>query len=377
MHTVLAVLLGAGVIVGIGGPLLRRMLGKGSDVYESVWRRSGDVAAAPTLASAIQSIVIVGMGASLGREASIKQAGASIAAIFARWPRLTTDDRRLLVACGIGAGMAAAYNVPLGGALFTIEVLLGTVSLELVLPALAASVIATVASWSILPATPIYDVPKYPLTMSLVLWTLVAGPLLGLAGAWFVRLIGFATRHQPQGVGIILWPIGVFAALGAAAIAFPQLLGNGKDVAQLAFVNQVSLGLLLAIPVLKTVAIASCLASGAHGGLFTPTMMVGAALGGLLGTAWEMVMPGCSAGCCALIGACAFLAVTTQGPISSVVLVLEVTQHLDNTVITMLMAVAVATLVGRLVEPRSVYSIRIAQSDGENRSAAAPQPIRN
>jgi chloride channel protein, CIC family len=100
------------------------------------------------------SIAIVGMGVSLGREGALKQTGAAIASKLAGWFQLTPAQQRLLVACAAGAGMAAAYNVPFGGAIFAVEVLLGTLSLPLMLPALAASFIATGVSFLLLPARP-------------------------------------------------------------------------------------------------------------------------------------------------------------------------------------------------------------------------------
>jgi chloride channel protein, CIC family len=103
---------------------------------------------------AIQSIVVVGMGASLGREAAPKQIGALVASILGQWAEIPRSQRRLLVACGAGAGMATVYNVPFGGAMFGLEVLLGTLSLPLAPPALMAALIATAVSWLLLSNRP-------------------------------------------------------------------------------------------------------------------------------------------------------------------------------------------------------------------------------
>jgi chloride channel protein, CIC family len=110
-----------------------------------------------TLGSALLSVVIVGMGVSLGREGAPKQAGAVFANFFSDRTRLSDEQRRLLVACGAGAGMGAAYGVPLGGALFALEVMRGMLALRYVLPALFASLVATAVSWVALP-----DVPTAP-----------------------------------------------------------------------------------------------------------------------------------------------------------------------------------------------------------------------
>jgi H+/Cl- antiporter ClcA len=312
-----------------------------------------------TLARAVQSISAVGFGMSLGREAPIKQAGGTIASGVAHWTGLSPERRQVLVACGVGAGMAAAYNVPLGGALFAVEVLLGVTTLELVLPALTASAIATASSWALLPAEPIYQVPEFPLSPSLCIWSLLTGPLYGLAGVLLIRAIGWTSRHEPHGAGILIKPFIVLGGLGVVSIWFPELLGNGKDTVQLAFNDQVSPVRLLVLPVLKLIAIVACLICGAKGGLFTPTMMIGALLGSLLGHGWVWIMPGASLGCCAVIGACALLAASSQGPTSAVVMTLELTRRIDPTMVPILLAVCGAMLTIRRIERHSVYSIRI------------------
>jgi hypothetical protein len=260
--------------------------------------------------------------------------------------------------------MAAAYNVPVGGALFAVEVLLGSISLRLALPALMCSGVATAASWLLLPTGPIYRVPEYPLSLQLTVWSLVAGPLLGLATVPLVRAIGWADAHKPRGsVATVVSPVVLLTILGMISIAFPQLLGNGKDVVQLAFSDQFGVFLLLVLPGLKLLATAGCLRSGASGGLFTPTMTIGSLLGGLLGHAWDRVWPGASMGSCSVIGSCAFLAAASQGPISALVLVLELTRHIDATMVPMLLAVISAMLVARRIERQSIYSIRLHLDD--------------
>jgi H+/Cl- antiporter ClcA len=152
----------------------------------------------------------------------------------------------------------------------------------------------------------------------------------------------------------------VLFSLGALAIEFPQLLGNGKDTVQLAFTGSFTPALLFSLPLLKLIATVACLRSGASGGLFTPTMTVGALLGGAMGYLWSFIWPAAAAGSYAEIGACAVLAAATQGPISALVLTLEMTRHADATMVPMLLAVCGATIVARRLEHRSIYSARAA-----------------
>jgi H+/Cl- antiporter ClcA len=360
----LSVLLGAGALTGLGQLLLQRLTSVNSiDITEAITRQAGRLPALRTLGSAVLSILVVGMGASLGREGAPKQFGAVIADRLADRAALSDEQRRLLVACGAGAGMAAAYGVPLGGALFALEVLRGVLALRLILPALLTSAIATGISWFMLPNAPTYTLPAYPLSASVVCWTLLAGPLIGCASVAYIRLIAFADRIKPRGWRRLVVPMVVLGLIGAASIAFPQVLGNGKDVAQLAFSGTVLPVLLLLLVFLRPLATILCLGSGVPGGLFTPSIAFGAMLGGVLGLAWSAVWPGVPAGLFAVLGAAAVLAATTHGPISAVVLMMEMTARDRSFLLPMILIVVTATVIARSLDARSIYDARF--SDGE------------
>jgi H+/Cl- antiporter ClcA len=298
-----------------------------------------------------------------------------IANVLSDRARLSDEQRRLLVACGAGAGMAAAYGVPLGGALFALEVLRGVLALRLVLPALMASLIATAVAWIALPDAPTYLVPAFPSSSSVVCWALLAGPIAGIASVGYVRMVAWADRNKPRGWLRLVAPVSALGLLGLVSIVFPQLLGNGKDIAQLAFADQVAPWLLLALLLLKPLATVLCLGSGTPGGLFTPSLAMGALLGGVLGHAWSWLWPGVPPGLFAVIGAAAVLAATTQGPISAVVLMMELTGRDRSFIVPMLLAVATATLVSRSIEPRSIYDARLTDAEVETRlKSRAPSP---
>jgi chloride channel protein, CIC family len=356
----IAVVVAAGILVGAVRWLWKQPPGgHAGELAEAIWFRCGRLPLAPTLGRAVLSIVIVGMGASLGREAAPKQTGAAIANALAERARLSALERRLLVACGTGAGMAAVYNVPFGGALFALEVLLGSLALPLIAPALATSLIATWVSWLFLPNVAEYSVPGYDVSTPQIVWAIVFGPLAGLAAVAYIRAIAWADSHRPQGWPLFAAPVLVFAALGLLALVFPQLLGNGKDVVQQLLLDQLALPLLLPLLVLKPLVTSACLGSGAPGGLFTPTLTCGALLGGLCGRLWDFVWPGASAGSHALIGAAALLAAAMQGPVSAIVLVLELTRSADALLVPLMLAVAGAIAVAYRLEARSIYSARI------------------
>jgi CIC family chloride channel protein len=362
------VLLGAGLLTGAGQMILRHLSsGNGIDTTAAIWFRAGRLPAWRTLGSALLSVLLVGMGISLGREGAPKQAGAVFANFFSDRAKLSDEQRRLLVACGAGAGMGAAYGVPLGGALFALEVMRGMLALRYVLPALVASTIATAVSWLVLPDAPTYVIPAYSSSLSSMAWSLVAGPILGVASVGYVRAITWADRNKPRGWHRFAVPVLGLGLLGVVSIPFPQLLGNGKDIAQLAFTNRAAPALLLILIVLKPAATALCVRSGAPGGLFTPSLTVGALLGAGLGYAWSWLWPGVPTGMFAVLGAGAVLAATTQGPISTVVLIMELTGRDRSFIVPLLLAVAAATMVARTIDSRSIYDARLTDEEVEIR----------
>jgi chloride channel protein, CIC family len=358
------VLLSAGVLTGVGQILLKQLTsGNSIDTTAAIWFYAGRMPALRTLGSAVLSILSVGMGSSMGREGAPKQAGAVFANFFSDWSRLSDEQRRLLVACGAGAGMGAAYGVPLGGALFSIEVMRGKLALRYILPALVASIIATGVSWFWLPNEVTYVFPSYAVSASVLIWALLAGPLAGLASVAFVRMVRWADKNKPKGWQRVLAPVVVLTLVGVVAIWFPYILGNGKDTSQLLFVGGVAPLVVLAVFFLKPAATIMCMRSGAPGGLFTPSLTAGALLGAVLGLGWSHLWPGVPAGLFAILGAAAMLSATTQGPISSMVLMIELTGRARSFILPMFIVVCLATLVARSIESRSIYDAKLSDDE--------------
>jgi CIC family chloride channel protein len=366
----IVVLLGAGFLTGAGQLLLVRLTsGNGIDITSAIWFSAGRLPKGRTLGSAVLSVILVGMGASLGREGAPKQAGAVIANGLADKTGLSDEQRRLLVACGAGAGMAAAYGVPLGGALFALEVLRGMLALRLVLPALLTSVIAALTSWLVLPNAPTYVVAHFDNSVGNLALVFLVGPIAGLVSVAFVRAVAFADRNRPTRWRRLIAPILALGLLGLLSIPFPQLLGNGKDIAQLVFSDQIPFLILLMLLILKPAMTLLCLGSGVPGGLFTPSLSLGALLGAVLGHACFLVWPDVQPALAAIVGAGAILAATTQGPISAVVLMMELTGGDRSFIAPLLLGVVMATLVSRSIEPRSIYDARLTDQEIAQRQA--------
>jgi H+/Cl- antiporter ClcA len=359
----LLILLAAGLVTGLGQIVLKKLSsGNGIDTTAAIWFHAGRLPMLRTLGSAVLSVVVVGMGASLGREGAPKQVGAVFANWFSDRARLSDEQRRLLVSCGAGAGMSAAYGVPLGGALFSLEVMRGVLALRYILPALFCSITASAVAWTMLPDAPTYNIPAFASSFALV-----PAVLCGLAGGLFsvayVRLMTWAERNKPTNWRRVVVPIVGLGLLGIGAIWFPQLLGNGKDVSQLMFLAQVPAVLAMELFILKPAAILLCVRSGVPGGLFTPSLTSGALLGTVIGYLCTWLWPGAPLGLFGLLGAGAVLAATTQGPISAVVLLMELTGRDRSFILPLLLAAATATLIARSIEARSIYDARLSDEE--------------
>ena len=303
-----------------------------------------------TTVHALLQIVTVALGSPLGREVAPREIGSLLAGRFAHAARLTPDDCRLMVACGAGAGLAAVYNVPLGGAIFVLEVLLGTFEMRALIVAVVTSAIAAIVAWLGLGNEHQYTVPAFVLSTPLVAWSIVCGPLFGFAAYGFVRLTTRARANAPKDWRLPVFALLNFAVIGVLSMGFPQLLGNGKGPASLGFDGTLTIGLAAVLLVLKVLIEAGSLRAGAEGGLLTPGLANGALLGVVLGGLWSIVWPGASLGGCALIGATAFLAASMQMPITAVVLLLEFTRANHDCLVPMLLAVAGSLVAYRLAQ---------------------------
>ncbi len=368
-HIILLLL--AGLLTGLGQWLLTRLTsGNGIEITAAIWFQAGRLPTFRTLGSAVLSIVIVGMGASLGREGGPKQFGAVFGNLFSSLEKLSDEQRRLVVAIGAGAGMAAVYSVPLGGALFALEVLRGALALRLVMPALAAALIATKTASFVVPNEPLYAVPVYAISPEVYVWAVIASPFIGLWSVVFVRAIAWADHVRPSNWRRLAAPPLVFAVVGVLSILFPELLGNGQDLAQLQFLHPLAPLALAALLLLRPLVTVASAASGAPGGLFTPSLAAGALAGAALGGLWMWVHPGGEIGLFALLGAGAMLAATTQGPVSSLVLMMELTGEARAFALPMLTAIIVATATARLIERRSIYEARLTDEEVAERLKA-------
>ncbi|HEX9242647.1 MAG TPA: chloride channel protein [Anaeromyxobacter sp.] len=328
-------------------------------ILEAIWHRGRGLILGRTLARGALSIGAVAMGASLGREGALVQTGAAAGSWLAE--RLGVDEAqaRIIVACGAASGIAAAYDVPIGGALFGLEVLLGSFALELLGPIVVSCVVATAVARTLPGSHVTYVIPEYELLRpSELLVGLALAPFFGLASAVYVRVMGTVEvqlDRLPRWAQPALPPLAL-GLVGAAAIRWPALLGNGFDTVHDILLGRVPLVALLALPFLKLLATALCAGSGVPGGLFTPSLFFGAALGGLAGEllthalGWSV-----PSGALALVGMAAVLAGTTHAAVSSVLIIFELTGDY-GVILPLMLTAAIAAATSRAIEPDSLYT---------------------
>ncbi|WP_322107132.1 chloride channel protein [Paraburkholderia sp. J41] len=299
-----------------------------------------------TTVHALLQIVTVALGSPLGREVAPREIGAVIAGWLAKRTGLTAGERRLMIACGAGAGLAAVYNVPFGGAVFVLEVLLGSFGWSAVVPAITTSAIAAVVAWIGLGDAQQYRVPAYAINAQLVTISALCGPVFGAAAHGFANLTSRARSASPKDWRLPLYSLVNFAGIGVLAIWFPQLPGNGKGPAGLSFDDDLGIGLAATLLALRVLITTTTLRAGAKGGLLTPGLANGALLAIVIGGVTNHVWPGMATGAFAIVGAAAFLASSMQMPVTAIVLALEFTHANHDLAIPMLLAVAgsVATL---------------------------------
>lgn len=305
------------------------------DYMEAVAVGDGVISARPTLVRSISSLLTIASGGSIGREGPMVQLAALIGSKVAILRKAPLPRRRLLVACGAAAGIASAYNAPIAGALFVAEIVMGSFSMESFGPLLVSAVSADATIHRLLGYGPVFEVPAvhFGENWELILYA-VFGVLLGHLAPPFVALLDWSKkRFAALRVPIFVRFAAGGAIVGVISILFPQVWGNGYSVVDAILHDRLLGWLLLAVLCAKIASTASTVGSGAVGGVFTPTLFIGAAVGALTRSVLKLALPHMTSGTSAfaVVGMGGFLAATTHAPLTSVLMIFEMT--LDHQVV--------------------------------------------
>ena len=347
-----AAILSGGLIAGWGWWLLGRYGSQRVSIAQAVNDANKPMPCFTTAIHALLQIITVALGSPLGREVAPREAGALGAGLIASKLGLDADARKVLIASGAGAGLAAVYNVPLAGALFTLEVLLVTFRWQCAVAALITSAIAAgVATWGLGNEVQ-YHFLVGAAPASIIAWAIICGPILGAAAMLFRKLTQQARARVKTTLQMPLFCLLSFALLGGLSVIFPQLPGNGKGPMQLALDGALPMALFISLLILKMLVILAVLRSGAEGGLLTPGLTIGALFSLMLCAVWQHLVPGGNSGSFALIGGTAFLAASMQMPLTAVALLLEFTGMDHSYLVPAILCTSGSFLMCRWLEQR-------------------------
>lgn len=319
----------AGIIIYKWAP---EAAGHGTDaVIDAFHRLRGVIRGRVPIVKAISSAITIGSGGSAGREGPIAQIGAGFGSYLASTLKLSDRDRRLMVIAGAGGGIGSIFRAPLGGALFAAEVLYREPEFEFegIIPAIISSIIAysvfaSFFGWGVLFDTPAY-LFRHPLEL---IFYAILGIFCVILGAFYVKVFyGVKERFDRLQIKNYLKPAVGGLMLGGIAMFFPQVLAMGYGWIQLAIYGKMAVGLMFILAIAKIFATSFTIGSGGSGGVFAPALFIGAMLGGAFGQVAHILFPDIVSQPTAfvLVGMGAFFAGVANVPISSLIMVCEMT----------------------------------------------------
>jgi CIC family chloride channel protein len=344
------------------------------EVMDAVFYKRGNIRGQVAVVKSLASALSIGSGAAVGREGPIIQIGSALGSAFSQAIGLATRQKITLLAAGAGAGIAATFNTPLGGVLFALEILLPEVSNRTFLPVVVATGAATTIGRILIGPDPAFVVPAIQLSLApaLGMQEAIAFVLLGIVcgvASWaFIRLLvimedgfpklpGNAYTQNILGMAIV----GLMMVVMTRVFGHPYVDGVGYGVIQSVLDNKMaSVGLLALLFVLKLFATTISLGSGASGGIFSPSLYLGATLGGAFAVAVGKILPlaGVTVPSAAIVGMAAMVGAGTGGVMTAIVMVFEMTRDYAI-IVPVIVAVAVAAGIRRALISETIYTIKL------------------
>ncbi len=332
------------------------------EVMEAVAVRGGAIRKRVAVLKAAVVAICLGSGGSAGREGPIVHVGAAIGSLVGRLFSVPVRMLRTFVGCGAAAGIAATFNAPIAGALFAGEVILGQFGVVSFSAIVISSVVATVISRAFIGNFPAFAVPAFHLQHRFeLLFYAGMGLLAALVGCLFIwGLQKLSNLFERVKIPEPVKPAVGGLLVGAIGIALPQVLGVGYGGINAAMHSAMPWLIMLALLGGKLLATSFTLGSGGSGGIFAPSLFLGAMLGGLTGTLLAAVLPGevGSAGSCALVAMGAMVAATTRAPITAIIMVFEMTNNYTIILPLMIACILATLLAGQIVRP-SIYHAKL------------------
>ncbi|MFZ1988332.1 MAG: chloride channel protein [Alphaproteobacteria bacterium] len=343
------------------------------EVMDAIFYKEGRIRPIVAAVKSLASALSIGSGAAVGREGPIIQIGASLGSSTGQWFRLEAWQRITLVAAGAGAGIASTFNTPIGGVIFAIELMMPEFSTRTFLPVALATGTATFVGRMFFGPRPAFDVPAVgavpsnPSSIIVLVLYAVLGVVIGLGATGFIRGLHFAEEKFERIKNPYLRHAVGMTLVGALMYAFLRFSGHYQiDGVGYSTIQDVLLGGLSAAPFLillfgsKLTATSLSLGSGSSGGIFSPSLYMGATLGGAFGALMQMLFPAASISvpAFAIVGMAAMVGSGTGAAMTAVTMIFEMT--LDYSIVMpMIIAVAVALGVRRYLSRENIYTIKL------------------
>ena len=339
-----------------------------TDYMEAVAIGDGVVPVRLSLWRSVSSLFTISSGGSIGREGPMVQLAALGASLIGRWVHFDPPRLRLLVACGAAAGITSAYSAPIAGAFFVTEIVLGSIAMESFGPVVVAAVVANITMREFAGYKPPYEMPVFPTVTGVEVLLFVAlGALCGAAAPQFLRLLD-ASKASFRKLPV---PLPLRLALGGLIVGIistwePEVWGNGYSVVNSILHSPWTWSALVVVLVCKLAATAATAGSGAVGGVFTPTLFVGAAVGSLFGQGMHELWPHATSAAYAyaMVGMGAFLAGATQAPLMAILMIFEMTLSYQ-VVLPLMVSCVVAYFISRAIGKTSMYEITLRRNREE------------
>ncbi len=354
------------------GPLIyflaREARGHGvPEVMDAVANNEGKIRPRVAVVKILASAISIGVGAAVGREGPIVQIGSSIGSSLGQFLRIDTRNLRMLVGCGAAAGIAATFNAPIAGAIFAIEVILGVGTIRMFTPLVVSSVVATAISRHYLGDVPAFEIPEYSMVSGweLLLYVLLGG-IAALVGVGFSRgLYWVEDLWDRLPMHEAAKPALGGVALGALALAFPHVMGVGYETIGLVLGDGRQLGvtMLLGVFVAKMAATHLSLGAGFSGGVFAPSLFLGAVVGAAFGVSVHTIMPAglvAPSGAYALVAMGAVVAAATHAPLTSILIVFEMSGDY-SIMLPLMMSCFIASTISLRLSHESIYTLKLAR----------------
>ncbi len=340
------------------------------EVMEAVALRAGRMRHRVVVLKALASSICIGTGGSVGQEGPIAQIGSGIGSTVGQVLKLSDERVRNLVACGAAGGIAATFNAPIGGALFALEVILGRLHTVYFAAVVISAVTASVISQAFTGSAPVFTVPEYTLVSpwELILYTILG--LLAALGAYaFARsLYLFEDGWEKIPIPGYLKPMIGGAVLGVIGIltyksdGVPAVFGVGYESIDLALVSGLTMGVAFALLFVKILAANTTLGSGGSGGVFAPSLFMGAMLGEVFGQVVNQLFPGATAppGTYALVGMSAFFGGAAHAPATAILILFEMTGDY-HVILPLMLATVMSVMTIRMISPESIYTMKLSR----------------